>query len=68
MPQVVDLPGVGWGLQSMLQVEGRQNWIPENKGVGVSGHICPNTQITLQRTNSDWIQEHFAGYDHHIAQ
>lgn len=32
MLQVDGLPGVCWGVQSMLQVEGRQNWIPENKG------------------------------------
>lgn len=29
MPQVAGLPGVCWGVRSMLQVEGRQNWIPE---------------------------------------
>ena len=34
IPQVAGLPGVCWGVRSMLQVEGRQNWIPENKGVG----------------------------------
>lgn len=28
------LPGVCWGVRSVLQVEGRQNWIPENKGAG----------------------------------
>lgn len=29
MPQVAGLPGVCWGVRSMLQLEGRQNWIPE---------------------------------------
>lgn len=33
MPKVAGLPGVSWGVRSMLHVEGRQNWIPGNSGV-----------------------------------
>lgn len=32
--QAASLPGVCWAVRSKLWVEGRRNWIPENKVVG----------------------------------
>lgn len=62
IPQVAGLPGVCWGVRSIVQVEGRQNWIPENKGVGWIFRkvgIAALTQynlFTIHNTYAYWIQ------------